>query len=193
MSILERIYHTAWTACKSNRALEKQVVVLAPNGDEKLQSFCAKMGIECFFGSENDLVNRYVSAVETYEANAVVRITGDCPMLPVTMIEECMKALMEVDYAANTITRSFPEGWDIQGCSRGALVWFDHEQTSEREHLFKPFDENAAMRSRFVEAGYTYRHILNRDNVIFQKLSVDTKEDLTRIRRVLDDEHSRSR
>ena len=60
------------------------IVVLATSindRDTMLESVARKSGIECWRGSEHDVLGRYADAAHRYDANAVMRVTGDCPLL----------------------------------------------------------------------------------------------------------------
>src|SRR3981189_1022732 len=64
---------------------EKRVneVVLATSIEAKdapIRAFAAKQGIPCFAGSEFDLVDRLYRTARQFGADAIVRITGDCPL-----------------------------------------------------------------------------------------------------------------
>lgn len=176
-------------SCKDVKILGKVneyiVSVIGPEGDIKLQEECKRIGVDCvLFDNENDLISRYVRAAEKYQADAVVRVTADCVFLPTEMIEECIKCLTESDYCSNVIIRSFVEGWDCQGASRRCLDWVNLTQTAEREHPFKALDENQTVRDEFVKLGFTFKSIVNPQNIIFQKTSIDAQIDLDNARKI---------
>lgn len=174
------------SACSSVNVLSKantyKTVIVCPEGDKQVWEWCKGNGVLCFEGSETDLVKRYYDAAKHFNAEAIVRVTGDCWNLSTKIIEEVIRCLGEVDYVANTVVRSFPEGQDCQGASIRALEWFNEKQTENREHPFVTFDENQIVRSQFVADGYTYKQVLNSANIIFEKNSIDTEEDLRRAR-----------
>lgn len=170
--------------CKAlGRAAQITVAVLGPQEDVTLTNFCKDKKIEFFGGHEDDLIDRYYYAAKHYEADTIIRVTGDCPMISHELVDEAIVQLTKVDYVTNCIIRTFAEGLDVQGCSRDALAWFYECQGDEREHPFVSFESNAFERQRFMHDGFTFRYILDKDSVIFTKLSVDTKEDLKRIRK----------
>jgi len=187
--MLKMIYDKACLLKGKSRSLDVVVSALVPGTDVTTYVFCAENGIEHFKGHETDLVDRYLTAMENYEADAVIRVTGDCPLIPVEMIAECIKVLDQpnVDYVSNIMeTRSYPEGWDVQGASSKGMDWVDREQEEDREHPFKHLDENDFIRKNFVAAGLNFKPIFNRSNLIFRKLSVDTEKDLKNVREEYD-------
>lgn len=183
-TMLEHVVETCKQVNVLNRVNQYTVAVLYPEGDLKVIDECQRIGVEYWAGDEHDLYKRYLGAMDRFESEAMVRVTADCWMIPKEMIEEAISCLTEADYAANTIIRSFVEGWDIQAATRKGIEWMSKNQTEEREHIFKTFDENQMVRDEFVGDGLVFRAIVNSLNPIFQKTSIDTKEDLERARKV---------
>src|SRR5260370_42051894 len=60
-----------------------QVVVATSNmtDDDAVEKFCAECSIGCFRGSQNDVLDRYYQAARYFQAEIVVRLTADCPLL----------------------------------------------------------------------------------------------------------------
>lgn len=163
------------------KMMEIDVAVLCPEGDERVIEWAKEHEVLYHEGHPDDLLTRYVEAAKHFDSDMIIRLTGDCPMVPTDTIGHCIKILTEVDYCSNTVFRSYPEGMDVQGCSKEALEWFDHNQETSREHPFISFDHNSLVRTEFIEANYTWKPLINVENVIFQKLSIDTPEDLKRV------------
>jgi glutamate-1-semialdehyde 2,1-aminomutase len=98
------------------------------------------LGIECERGSENDVLDRYVEAAKKHNADVVVRITGDCPLVDPVLVDECITAFFEqgVDYLSNTDPPTYPDGLDIEVMKFSALEMtrtessdpFDHEHVT---------------------------------------------------------------
>ena len=65
-----------------------QIIVATTNlpSDDTLVEHVQNLGFKVFRGSENDVLNRYVSAAKLYEAEVVVRITADVHHLIVDMV-----------------------------------------------------------------------------------------------------------
>lgn len=98
------------------------------------------------------------------------------------------QSLKTNDYASNTVLRSFPEGQDLQGCSKKALEWFVEQANNEVvEHPFKLFDENNQIREQFIKDGMRINLICDDRNPIFLKTSIDTSKDLERARQLYDE------
>lgn len=92
-------------------------------GDQPIVDFAAAVGVSCFRGSEDDVLARVIAAGEADNADVLVEITGDCPVIDPELIEQTIRLYFHnnVDYASNSIVRSYPDGMDTQVISMGAL------------------------------------------------------------------------
>ena len=120
------------------RAKEVDQIIVATSVDERnlpLVGHIRKLGYTCEQGSENDVLDRYVQASKKHQADVVVRITGDCPLVDPDLVDEvirCFKAA-NVDYFSNTNPPTYPDGLDIEVFTFKAL-----EQASQKTSA--PFD-----------------------------------------------------
>lgn len=91
--------------------------------DEVLVDFASKYGIKSFCGSENDVMNRVIMAAESTNADIIVEITADCPLIDYDIIEQAIRLYQnnKCDYASNVIIRSYPDGMDVQVFSLDCL------------------------------------------------------------------------
>lgn len=75
-------------------------------------------------GDENDVLSRTIQAQKRYGAEITVDITSDCPCVMPNMIRNLVDIVMndpEYYYASNVITRSYPDGLDVQVYSSRVL------------------------------------------------------------------------
>jgi spore coat polysaccharide biosynthesis protein SpsF len=90
-------------------------------------------------GSESDVLSRYIDTARAHEADAVVRLTSDCPLLDPDESSRVVEAFLEQepDYASNVMERRLPRGLDTEVVSREALERAHREATAEgeREHV----------------------------------------------------------
>ena len=189
-SMLKRVYKTCEQAGKiHSRVLDSKVVVLGHSKDMKLADYCEKQDLEYFAprSEASDVLGRYVDAIKVNESDAVIRVTADCPLITVKIIDAVIGGLLECDYSTNVTPRTFIDGWDCQGIWREPLFWLD-EQASNREHVFWDLEACEETLKAFASHGWTIRRILNSDRAILNphhpanKASVDTQEDLERVR-----------
>ena len=110
----------------------------APEND-KLQSFVETLGYRCTRGSEKNVLNRFYESAKFTNADAIVRITADCPLIDPTLVDECIKNFknLKVDYFSNTDPRTYPDGLDISVMTFESLKRANNEANSEfdREHV----------------------------------------------------------
>ena len=86
------------------------------SSDDCLVEVASKKGVACYRGSENDVMARVIGAAEFADADVMVEITADCPIIDPQIIEQsiAMFKVHEVDYVSNCIVRSYPDGMDTQ-------------------------------------------------------------------------------
>lgn len=90
-------------------------------------------------GSADDVLARYRRAADDVHADAVMRVTSDCPLIDPALCGEvlALRAARGVDYAANNMPPGFPHGLDCEAFTTAALRRADdaaHEQYA-REHV----------------------------------------------------------
>jgi spore coat polysaccharide biosynthesis protein SpsF len=167
------------------------VVVATSNSvaDSAVAVEAARLGVDVYRGSEQDVLARYVGAARASDAEVVVRITSDCPLLDPWVVDEVVRRFLsdECDYASNTINRSFPRGLDVEVVAREALELAASEATraDEREHVTLFFHHHS---SRFRLAAVSRPEATVRDHDLSaQRWTLDTPEDLRFLERVFGD------
>ena len=56
--------------------------------DDKIVDFCERKKIRYFRGSEEDVLDRYYQSAKKYQANTIVRLTSDCPLIDPKLIDQ---------------------------------------------------------------------------------------------------------
>ena len=84
--------------------------------DDILQNFASLNDISCWRGSENNVMKRVLEAAESVQADIIVEITGDCPLVDPQIVEQMIQIYLhnDVDYVSNNKKPSFPDGMDVQ-------------------------------------------------------------------------------
>jgi len=98
-------------------SLDEIVLATTTNtADDVLATFAETHGLIVFRGSEDDVMMRVIGAAESVDADIVVELTGDCPIIDPDIIEQTIRMFLhhDVDYASNAHIRSYPDGMDTQ-------------------------------------------------------------------------------
>jgi glutamate-1-semialdehyde 2,1-aminomutase len=125
-----------------SQSKELDQVLVATSIDAKnnlLVKHVRALGYVCEQGSEDDVLERYVKAAKAHQADVVVRITGDCPLVDPELVDECIRRFRRdhVDYFSNTNPPSYPDGLDIEVVALAALEQAMRESNKafDREHV----------------------------------------------------------
>jgi spore coat polysaccharide biosynthesis protein SpsF len=171
----------AWVVNRTRRAGEIDEVTVATThspDDDLIITECRALEVRSHRGSEFDVLDRYHEAAAAFEAEVVVRITSDCPLIDPDVIDQVVSAFNEhrVDYASNTLTRTFPRGLDVEAFSRVALetAWRDADRQYQRVHVTPYLYQNP---DRF-----SLHAVIGDENHSDLRWTVDTAEDLEVVR-----------
>ncbi|PEK99089.1 cytidylyltransferase domain-containing protein [Bacillus sp. AFS017336] len=170
---------------KRAKLIDEIVVATTTNEiDQKIVDFCEFMSISYYRGSEDDVLSRYFEAASLYNADLIVRITSDCPLIDPaiidTVINEFKLNMDHIDYASNTVQRSFPIGMDIEVMSFSLIKTINQLQLpkSYREHV-TPFI--------YRSHKYSIKQIVQNVNKSHIRLTVDTPEDFKLISTIIEE------
>lgn len=107
--------------------------------DDVLAQTLAEHGIVCHRGSLDDVLDRFYGAALVSQADHVVRLTGDCPLMDPDLIDRGLSELAkgDCDYVANVLPPSYPDGLDVECFTMDALrtAWTHATLASDREHV----------------------------------------------------------
>lgn len=116
--------------------------------DDAIESVAKAQEVKVFRGSEKDVLSRFNGAAEELDAQLIVRITGDCPLIDPDIIDEVVKRFgeqwIDCQFATNAIPRSYPAGMEVECFTRQALRIAAAEATDpyDREHVTSFFYRN---------------------------------------------------
>jgi spore coat polysaccharide biosynthesis protein SpsF len=115
-------------------------------GDAPIVEECGWLGVACFRGCEADVLCRYHEAATAYEAEAIVRITADCPLVDPEVTDRVVRAFLDgrPDYASNVLRRTYPRGLDteVMGASALARAACEAAEPYQRVHVTPYFYEH---------------------------------------------------
>ncbi len=129
-----------------SKLIDKIVIATTANvEDDAIAKLAKEINVECFRGSENDLLDRYYQCAKKYEGNIIVRVTPDDPFVDYEVVDRAIQIFLDGDYdfVTNHFEPTFPEGLDVEVYSINALKesWEKAKLLSEREHVF-PYIQN---------------------------------------------------
>jgi spore coat polysaccharide biosynthesis protein SpsF len=128
------------------RTLSTTVVATTTNRrDDVIVEEARKLGVECFRGSESDVLGRYIQAARANNAEIVVRVTGDNPFTDPSSIDRVVDQLVDgFDYA---IESGLPVGTTGEALTFKALEFIDRVALASRwrEHVTLYAKENPNM------------------------------------------------
>jgi len=147
-----------------SRATEVDQIVVATSVDARNQAlveYINKLGYACEQGSENDVLDRYLQAARAHQADVVVRITGDCPLVDPELVDEVIRGFKSsnADYFSNISPPTYPDGLDIEVFFLKALEQASQEtdKAYDHEHVTPYLRESG----RFATAAIQYEHDLS--------------------------------
>lgn len=153
-----------------SKKINKLIVATSTNlEDDVVEQIAQKSGVECFRGDLNNVLSRYYLCAKAQNAKHIVRLTGDCPIIDPTLIDEIISfhLLNQADYTSNGVERTFPDGLDTE------IMTFE---TLEKTY------QNASTKDELEHVTYyIYTH-----PELFKILQYTNNEDLSHIRWTLD-------
>jgi spore coat polysaccharide biosynthesis protein SpsF (cytidylyltransferase family) len=148
--------------------------------DRAILDLAREYGVAVFAGRVNDVLDRYYQAARKFNADVVVRVTADCPLMDPRVVDQVIEAFLDADgkYDHVSTDDSFPDGLDTAVFSFSALAeaWSNARLLSEREHV-TPYIYNNP--DKFRLATITYPNDLHH-----LRWTLDEPEDLLLIRKI---------
>lgn len=155
---------------------EEAVIVIATStfpGDDAVEQFCQEKGIECFRGSESNVLSRYYECAKKYGFSDIVRLTADNPFVDVEEVDRLIAYHKE---CGNEFTESFsqlPIGVGAEIFSFAALK--EDMEKSSMPHHFEHVDEYILENMEKFKTGTL--QVPEEKHFPDVRLTVDTKED----------------
>lgn len=161
---------------------EVVVATTTEASDDPIERYAAEGRVRCLRGPEDDVLARYLLALDAAPADAVVRITADCPLIDPALVDLVAAAWRHDptwDYVATTLHRSLPRGLDVELVSSVALRGLDavatgHHRRHVTSHLYT------------VPEGRRLLGLVVSPPADDLRVTVDTEQDLAMLRAVAD-------
>jgi len=163
-------------------------IVIATTDHEScdpIEALANDLGVGCFRGSEDDVLDRVLRASREADADLIVETTGDCPLIDPPTVEKVIQAFRgaDVDYCSNILRRTYPRGLDTQVFPLSVLeeVARRTDDPADHEHVsLYIYEKPGRFRLLNVESGYG-------PEVADLRLTVDTPDDLTLVRTIYEE------
>lgn len=163
------------------KLINQIVVATTPNGNEEIIKLCKFNNLDYFIGSENNVLERYYQAAKKFDADIIVRMTADCPLIDPDVVNQIISYYLEnnFDYVSNTQKRTFPRGLDAEVFSFKALekAYNEANKEYELEHV-TPY---IYLNKNIFTIGQ-YIHEIDLSGI---RLTVDTREDFQLVQSII--------
>ena len=167
------------------------IATTTDKSDDVVENLCNKFNMICFRGHPTDLLDRHYQAALKYNADAVVKIPSDCPLIDKSVIDKVLNYYMEnlnyFDYVSNLHPPTYPDGNDVEIMSFKALsdAWENANRELEREHTTPYFWENP---DKFRIGNVIWETGL--DYSMSHRFTIDYEKDYNFIKQVYDELYS---
>ena len=175
LSVLENIYLRL-----NNSKLLDDIFFLIPSNYKNsfLKKYLKKRKYLTFYGSENNVLDRFYKASNKFKSDIIVRVTADCPLVDYRLMDTMIKKFLnfkDIDYYSNTIKRSFPKGLDIEIFSKKSLKIAIRKvnKSFDREHV-----------TPFIKRNFKSLNFLNDKDLSKLRWTLDTIEDYNNLNKM---------
>jgi len=158
-------------------------IMLATSDNENnipLIDYIESINYPVFIGSEKNVLERYYQAAKKENADVIVRITGDCPLIDSGIIDELIEKFIEndVDYSSNREPSTFPDGLDAEVIKMAALERVHREADTDyqKEHV-TPYIIHSEDFSKY--------YLTHSKDLSNERWTVDEPEDLEVVREIV--------
>jgi spore coat polysaccharide biosynthesis protein SpsF len=185
--VLEQLSESAvidWVAERVSRANFVDEVIIATSSaaaDDVLVEHCKSLGYSITRGSLTDVLDRLHVAAVAANADHIVRVTADCPLVDPAVIDDVVRVHLaaHLDFTANRLppphTRTFPVGLDVEVATAAALdeAWSRATSQHQREHVMPYlYEESGRFDIQVVESDVDAGDV---------RWTIDTPQDLAAV------------
>ncbi len=167
------------------------------NKDDVLEKLAGDYNVNCFRGSENDLVDRYYQCAKLFKANVVLRLPADNPCPEPSEYERLLQYHLESknDFSSNIcnfMNNGYPDGIGVEAFSYKSLVkiWENERRPHNREHValnyYDYINDKVPEESSFSVGTVKCPKKLSRPDIV---LDVNTEEDYHFMKKLYDNLH----
>ncbi|SEH88198.1 spore coat polysaccharide biosynthesis protein SpsF [Halobacillus karajensis] len=169
---------------KRSKRIDQLVISTSKRSlDDPIIDLCRDLDVDTFRGSERDVLGRFYETCAYYKADAVVRLTADCPLIDPAVIDKVIQYFLNhyprYMYVSNTRKRSYPRGMDTEVFTYEVLkdAYMNANSPHDLEHV-TPFIVN-----RIGALGIA--QVSHHSDESHHRWTVDTPEDFQFVSKVL--------
>jgi len=169
---IERLQKTGFEIC---------IATTTNTTDDIVAEYAKNNGINCHRGSEHNVLSRYYEAAKKLNADIIVRVTSDCPLIDPHLIRNSIEKYIQMNnpnlYISNGLERSFARGFDFEIFSFQQLeqAFNNAKDESDLEHVTPYIWKNKSGNTEL----YTIKQTQNNNHL---RITVDTIEDFELIK-----------
>ncbi len=176
-----------WIYERLRFARELDGIVLATSNNREndpLIEHAREIGLPFFRGVEADLVSRLYHAAKEHKADAIVRVTADCPLVDPKLLDQLVQAFREgegqYDCVSNVFPSTYPDGLDLDVISFHSLRKMYSEIS---DPLYREWITTNIYKHPEV---YTIRNVPNPIDVSHLRVTLDYPEDAALIAHIFE-------
>ena len=169
----------------------KGTIVIATTtdkSDDQVEELCKNYELNSFRGHPTDLLDRHYQAAKILNADVVVKIPSDCPLIDANVIDRVLQFYLDnsdrYDYVSNLHPATYPDGNDVEIMSFKALMnaWENAIIELELEHTTPYLWENL---DKFRIGNVVWESGL--DYSMSHRFTIDYEKDYNFIKQVYDE------
>ncbi|MDD5171010.1 MAG: glycosyltransferase family protein [Syntrophales bacterium] len=170
------------------RCLDEIVIATTDDtSDNPIEVLAERLHVACHRGSEEDVLDRVLSAARRFAADIIVEVTGDCPLIEHAKVDQMLTSYeyLNVDFMANRLDETYPPGLGLRVFSRSVLERVEQltQDPVDREQVTLYVWEHPELFS-------IYHFQNNLDQKYWElRLTVDTVEDFAFIQVIFEELH----
>lgn len=174
---------------KKVNSIDEIVIATTVNvADDPIVDFAKSVGVSVYRGSEEDVLLRVVGAAESVNADVIIEITGDCPIIDPEIVDQCIQVYKfnTASYVGNAHIRSYPDGMDVQVFSLSDLKKSGEmtDDKLDREHV--------SLYMRNHPEIFPHLHIVAPNSIFWPELglTLDEQQDFELLKTIIEHFHS---
>ena len=156
------------------------LITTKEKSDKVLLKIAEDEGIIGFAGSTDDVLDRHFQCALNIDADPIIRITSDCPLIDPFLVEDILQFYLsnDFDYVSNTIIPTYPDGLDAEIFSFNTLEKLVRHAKlhSEREHVTTAIPKNPQL--------FQFSNYKNKKDLSSFRWTVDRPKDLQFVREI---------